>query len=389
MKVHEGQDRLPHVDGLRAVAVLAVVIFHAWQLAGGQGSGLAARAFMAGAHGVDLFFVLSGFCLAYPFLRRFRLQESADFPVAAFAAKRLTRIVPPYWLALFVVVALGYAHIFQAPPPVADILKQLVFLDGGVHFVARPFWSLPIEFRWYFVFPFALIAYLRAPRFLLAGAVGSYILYSLSRMQGSPDFGTLPAFLAGIWVADLYVTRSRIQRFAVPALLFYAPIAFTMETGNGNGFYAVEPAGVATIVAFVVAAGSLGPLRRALGHPVLRTIGAGSYGIYLIHDPILWRLESFEQVAPWLAVPITLALSLGFSWICERPFVEGPVREACLRRLKPRIAALVEKLGVPGTLTLAGPPADVIPERVAAPPAERELAHEGPAIRPDALPSLT
>jgi peptidoglycan/LPS O-acetylase OafA/YrhL len=353
MREDGGHDRLLYLDGLRAVAVLSVVAYHAWIYGDTGGPALAARALQMGAHGVDLFFVLSGFCLAYPYLRRFRAQGIVELSLATFAAKRIARIVPPYWLALLTIAALGQADVLSHPPPLVDMLKQSVFLDRDVHFAAAPFWTLPIEFRWYFLFPFALFAYLRAPRFVLASAVGAYVLYDFSRLNGSPDIGTLPAFLAGIWVADLYVRRSTLQRFALLTFLVYGFLAFALEPDYKHQFYAVEPLAIGALAAFVLLSGTFRPLRKILAHRALTTIGAGSYGIYLIHDPVLQRLETIDHITPWLSAITAVTVSLGFSLLCERPFVKGRARAAILLFFEARFATLAAWLGVPWVITLS------------------------------------
>lgn len=348
-----GYDRLQYLDGLRAVAVLAVVVFHAWFYGGGGGPALVARALQMGAHGVDLFFVLSGFCLAYPYLRRFHDEGYVEFPLAIFAAKRVTRIIPPYWLALFIIVVLGLFNVVAAPPPLLDIARQALFLDRDVRFAAGPFWTLPLEIRWYFLFPLALVAYLRAPRVVCAVAVGSYFVYDFTLVNGTLDFGTLPAFLAGIWIADLSLTRSPLQRLALPTCLGYGLIAFAVEPDIAHQFYAAEPLGVGSVMALVLFAGSSRPLRDILSHPALTRIGTASYGIYLLHDPILKQLETVEHVAPWLAGAAAVAISFGFSCLCERPFVRGPVRDRMVSACAKRFAAFPALLGVPKVLIVS------------------------------------
>ena len=343
----DGPSRIRYIDGLRAVAVLSVVVFHCWIDSGAGGPALVARMCQMGAHGVDLFFVLSGFCLAYPHLRRYHARGSADFRIAAFAAKRITRIVPPYWLALVTIVVLGFAHIFGKPPPLLDVVKQLVFFDRDVQFVTRPFWTLPIEFRWYFLFPLALMAYIRVPRVVLAIAFGSYLLHDFTRLNGALDLGMLPAFLAGIWIADLHLVRSRLQRFALPAMLCFGLLAFAFEPSIEHGFFAEEPLGVLAVMAFVVMAGTVIPLRNLLAHPVIVAIGTGSYGIYLIHDPILWQLEGRFHIAPWFAGIAAVAIALGFSRLCERPFVKGRIRDTMVRALEVRAEEILRWLAFP------------------------------------------
>src|SRR5271163_4433651 len=101
MQVGEGASQLgppsvpahvPSIDGLRAVAVLGVIAYHANFLPGS-----------VGARGVDLFFVISGLCLSLPVLRR-----AGDFQRTRFWINRCWRIVPPYWaaLALFALLSL-------------------------------------------------------------------------------------------------------------------------------------------------------------------------------------------------------------------------------------------------------------------------------------------
>lgn len=353
-----GHDRLAYLDGLRAVAVLSVVVYHAWTYGARTSQPFIARACQMGAHGVDLFFVLSGFCLAYPYLRRARVQATTAFGLAAFAAKRVVRIVPPFWLALCTVVGLGLIDVLAPPPPLLDIVKQMFFFDRGVQFAATPFWTLPIEFRWYFLFPFALFAYIRAPRLVFAAALASYVLYDQARMNAVPDFGTLPAFLGGIWLADLYLKRSPLQRFALPVFLLYGGMAFAFEPDLKHQFYGAEPLGVGAVMAFVAAAGTIEPLSRLLSHRAFTTIGAGSYGIYLLHDPILKRLETVDHVAPWLAGIAAVVISLAFSRLCERPFVAGPLRAALLRRIEPWFDDLFTWLGVPAIFALSAPHAE-------------------------------
>jgi peptidoglycan/LPS O-acetylase OafA/YrhL len=354
MREVDGRDRLLYVDGLRAVAVLSVVVYHAWKYGGHGAPPIIARVLQMGAHGVDLFFILSGFCLAYPCLKRVRAHGSAQFSLAAFAAKRITRIVPPYWLALFICVGLGFLNVLEKPPSMLDSVKQLFFLDGSVRFVAGPFWSLPVEFRWYFLFPLALVAYVRAPRFVLAVAVGCYVLFDQSRLQAVFDFGMFPAFLAGIWVADLHLTRSPLQRHAALVFLVYGLCAFALEPDDTHQFYGVDPLGIGSAMAFVVLAGTFVPLRNLLSNRVFTTIGGGSYGIYLLHDPIVKQLEMVHHVAPWFASVIAVVLALGFSWLCERPFVSGPARAALLGFLEPRLGAVFAWLGMPAALALSG-----------------------------------
>ncbi len=83
-----------------------------------------AHLMLEGAHGVDLFFVLSGFCLSYPVLQSLRAEHAARFNITRYFAKRIVRIVPPYYAAIALLVLVPAMH-----PPVGagDVFKQTVF----------------------------------------------------------------------------------------------------------------------------------------------------------------------------------------------------------------------------------------------------------------------
>src|ERR1700730_9077408 len=102
-------DREPHIeyiDGLRAVAVLMVVICHAAKYTMDFHQGWPIHVLFEGAHGVDLFFVISGFCLSYPILRQVHFGKG-DFDVLKFWARRIVRVMPPYWVAFALILAVA------------------------------------------------------------------------------------------------------------------------------------------------------------------------------------------------------------------------------------------------------------------------------------------
>ncbi|HEY5349943.1 MAG TPA: acyltransferase, partial [Candidatus Lustribacter sp.] len=234
-------NRIDYVDGLRAVAVLTVLAAHI-ALHAPHLSGPVYHAVIEGAHGVDLFFVLSGFCLAYPTLRKFRDGNATSFRLVDFATKRLVRIVPPFYLATLVLLAValiarltGRGSFLEIPPP-QDILKSLLFIDGHVQLLNSSFWTLMVEFRWYFLFPILLAIWLKSPRGFCAIGVSSAILYAFTRARGL-DLGTLPGFMFGIIAADIFVggrlpdhIAERIKRFALPLAFVCAAVGVASES---------------------------------------------------------------------------------------------------------------------------------------------------------------
>ncbi|MBV9333497.1 MAG: acyltransferase, partial [Candidatus Eremiobacteraeota bacterium] len=197
--------RVAYIDGLRAIAVLLVVAHHAVVASAAAPRSLLDNVLKHGNHGVDLFFVLSGFCLSYPTIAALRHEGATLFDTARYAAHRIVRIVPPYWIAYAVILAffvtilkLGFGRPDAMPYyySTSDFLKQLFFIDVHTQFLNGSFWTLPIEFRWYFVFPVLLYVWTRSPVWFLviaAAALGlSYAPASIADVQA------LPAFMLGI-----------------------------------------------------------------------------------------------------------------------------------------------------------------------------------------------
>jgi peptidoglycan/LPS O-acetylase OafA/YrhL len=88
-----------------------------------------------GSHGVELFFVLSGFCLAYPTLAKLRAGKGS-FDVARYAAHRIVRIAPPYYIAMgvFAVLSLAFGYHLERLTSI-NLLRQIGFIDNGTDFV--------------------------------------------------------------------------------------------------------------------------------------------------------------------------------------------------------------------------------------------------------------
>ncbi len=366
--------RVAYLDGLRAVAVLLVLADHAVgrTTLATAGWTAGAHALREGAHGVDLFFVLSGFCLSYPLLHRLRQDGIGAFELPRYAAKRIVRIVPPYYVALVVfliaAVALTSAHIplpgGMATLPLSgwDVLKQALFLDWHTNFLNASFWTLAVEFRWYFIFPLALLLWIRAPRVFLALAAGSSILYAFTRVH-EPDVGVLLPFLLGIVAADFYARGRKLERgfwLLIPAFiivgvlaepLVWMPSPYGIENAT---FVQTNPAWQIAMFAFVVLAGNSGWLRNALSVRPLVAIGTASYSIYLVHEPVA---SFFQEHVLWPgpgrligAYGTAVIAGLLFWYVFERVWMYGAVKARAIGTLTPRIASGMRWLGIPPAL---------------------------------------
>src|SRR5580704_6261411 len=146
------EERLPFLDGLRVLALFAVALSYLAALApavfGGANSPLS-RVLGAGSHGLDLFFALSGFCLAYPVLLVLRYERAVGFQGARYAAGRIARIAVPYVIALAVLAAVPLVagrmgHPFPLGDAVGpwDLVRQFFFLDYGTKFTNPSFWAI-------------------------------------------------------------------------------------------------------------------------------------------------------------------------------------------------------------------------------------------------------
>jgi peptidoglycan/LPS O-acetylase OafA/YrhL len=330
------------VDGLRAVAVLPVVAFHAgWHLFGG------------GYVGVDVFFVISGYLIT-----SIISEEIAEgrFTVAGFYERRVRRIFP----ALFFVIAASVlaAALILLPRPLKDFGQSLVattlfssnvlfWLKSGyfeVQSELRPLlhtWSLAVEEQFYIVFPLLLVAIKRwgggrYARWLIPLVMASFAA-SLHATSTSPT----AAFYLPQYRAWELLLGALLALRAVPA----HPWQLGRETGAaagllliGFGVFAFDQhtpfPGLAALApclgtALVIHAGSAGETvvgRLLAARPVV-FVGKMSYSLYLWHWPALVFARHLKQ-AP-LELWETLALVAGaflFAWVSLR-FVEQPFRK--------------------------------------------------------------
>ena len=337
--------RIGYIDGLRAVAVLAVLAYHAIP------SGAAS---IGAPIGVALFFVISGFCLSYPTLLKLHLEGTATFNVPRYAARRVVRIVPPYYLAIAFLLAFaavlsrfGYALPSSMPQSGIswnDILRQIFFLDNNIRYLDWSFWTLPVEFRWYFVFPIALWVWIRSPIAFLP-LIGALII-AQSTLASSIDIIVLPAFLSGIVAAHLRIYPHPLARLAPIPALSLCVIAYQQNRSF------ITPLWEVSMFLLVVSAGASIWLQRILSIRWVAAIGLASYSIYLIHQPLV-RFAETLGASPALAALLTLACASAFWYAAERPFVETGVRTRLLSQLQPAFSKWFARFGIGGTLRFA------------------------------------
>lgn len=331
------------VDGLRAVAVLAVILFHA---------GL--RGFGGGYVGVDVFFVISGYLIT-----RILMSEAAKgtFSITGFYERRARRILP----ALFVVIlaCLPVAWLGTSPAQLGEFARSVVavclfasnfffwrtsgYFDAAVE--EKPLlhtWSLAVEEQFYVVYPllFALLWRLGPRRFLMLAAGATLVSLGLSeigsRTQPVANFyhpvTRAWELLMGAMVAVSVLGENRrpmpriVKEAAAAlgvALIALAVLAYGKATPF-PGVYALAPTvGTALVLLF---AGKDNATGRLLSSRPLVGIGLISYSAYLWHYPLFafFRIQAGRAPAPReiaVLVAATMLLAYG-TWLT----VETPVR---------------------------------------------------------------
>jgi peptidoglycan/LPS O-acetylase OafA/YrhL len=354
---------LPGLDGIRALAVLGVLLYHAdlgW--------------IRGGFLGVDVFFVLSGFLITSLILEQLDRSDRVDF--RRFYLDRARRLLPALLLMLVVVgavVALWYRD--AAYQFARDSLASALYVNNWWYIatdlsyfeaIGRPpllthLWSLAVEEQFYLIWPFlAFLVYRRFHRrgvgvFALLLALGSTAwMITMSVSQGFPDFadpsrayfGTdshamgllIGAALATCWrPGRLSPTVSPGARHLITGtglLALITVMAFFIFVGEytpwmyRGGFLAL-----AVIVAILIAAAShpASPLGRRMGTQPWRYLGQRSYGLYLWHWPIFMLTRPVLDIALdgiWL-LAFRLGLTIAAAELSFR-FIEMPIRRGVI-----------------------------------------------------------
>jgi peptidoglycan/LPS O-acetylase OafA/YrhL len=324
------------IDGLRAIAVMAVILNHA-------GLGVT-----GGFVGVDVFFVISGFLITQIVLKDL---HAGRFSLAAFYERRARRILPAFVAMIAVVTPL--AALWMPPWELAAYGKSVVaaalsasnFLfwrEAGYFDAAsqmKPLlhtWSLGVEEQFYILLPLALMLLVRRDRLMVSLVVIAALLsLGLSefgwRWMPEANFYLLPTraweLLAGVLCALIAARRgprpNDLFASAGAALVLGAVLIFNEDTPTPS-LYALAPVGGAALTLLFTRPG--GMVARALSWRPVALIGLISYSAYLWHQPIfaLARIRLDAPLGAALMVAL-VALSLAAGWLSWR-FVERPFR---------------------------------------------------------------
>jgi peptidoglycan/LPS O-acetylase OafA/YrhL len=303
----------PDINGLRAVAVLSVLGFHA---------GL--PGFSGGFVGVDIFFVISGYLISRIILSE---REAGKFSLIGFYGKRVKRILPALLLVLAATWIMGWfvltpedfrrvgGHMEASSYFSVNLwlYRQSGALAGYFHPDARHFpllhlWSLSIEEQFYLFWPALLLVLFKARRFLGLG-IGVIFLASLvfcivlttTNSTGAFYFLSTRAWelALGAWLAQREVfskpapvsMRASNLRAGLGIALMLASVAFLNDKAPWPGFLALAPA---VGCALVIASPGANLSSRLLGHRVAQFFGLISYPLYLWHWPLLAMAHNLD-----------------------------------------------------------------------------------------------
>jgi len=356
--------RWKRVDQLRGLAALAVVVCHlavsayreAPNLDGGPWPWLA-LILGFGYLGVPLFFVISGFCIHLPQARALARATPTAPDWRRFFARRFWRLYPPYLAALVVALALWW--VAGSPLPWLAVTTQALlvhpFHTATFDGVNPPAWTLAVEAQLYLAYPvvFRLIA-----RFGALRALGAVLAVTMA-YRVTLAFTPLPSEIAGPawevflarwveWVLGAVVAEWAAGRLALPRVLS-SPWPGVVALGAGVllewyagswGLYVVKEPLYGVAFALLLHA-ALAHERPGLGSApgrYLAGVGVYSYSLYLLHRPIQLAFEPLaREVATWPAViaqgvpssllimvattPLVLWAARVFYRGCERPSI--------------------------------------------------------------------
>jgi len=343
------------IDGLRAVAVLPVILFHA-------GFGW----FSGGFVGVDVFFVISGYLITSIILAE---REAGSFSLIGFYERRARRILP----ALFVVMlaCMPFAWLWMLSDQLRDFSQSLVAMsvfasnflfsmESGYNDTAaelKPLlhtWSLAVEEQYYLLFPLFLMVFGKLEKRILFLILSLVLLFSLSVAQVGGNFSFSAPHLDEVWdwwnipSWGFFLIPTRMWELLIGSLISFFHFGNKSNASNGSQWaslvgllliicsvflfdkqtpfpsvYTLMPTlGTAMIILFGTPSTLVG---RVLAHRGLVGIGLISYSAYLWHYPLFAfaRIRSLNTPDTWVFAALAVAaIALAYpTWrYVERPF---------------------------------------------------------------------
>ena len=328
------------IDGLRAIAVLAVLCFHAFP-----------DLLHGGFVGVDIFFVISGYLISKHI---WEALAAGHYSIKTFYARRVRRIFPALAIVLFACLAMGWVilapgeyeqlgkHVTAGTLFVSNLVfwKEAGYFDNAAD--TKPLlhlWSLGIEEQFYIVWPLLLAFFWRNTRFFAAGfllVLGASLVYSVMLVQHdvTADFySPLTRFWelavgAGVayLLAEQFSHSDKLRNIiaGIGLLLILLAVSVVQKHDLFPGAWALLPTlGAACLI---YAGERTWASRKLLSHPLMVWVGLISYPLYLWHWPLLSFARIMESQTPSAGLrALLLAVSVLLAWLTYQ-LLERPVR---------------------------------------------------------------
>ena len=347
----------PEIDGLRAVAVLPVIMYHA-----------GISGFSGGFVGVDVFFVISGYLITSIIIRE---MEEGRFSLLRFWERRARRILPALYLVMAACVPVAW--VLMLPEQFLSFARSLIavnlfasnilFWRESGYFAAaaeeKPLlhtWSLAVEEQFYILFPLAVLLIWRLGRRAQVVAVAIATIASLGLSQYAAfsfpvaNFYLLPTrawelmagALCALWMSRREPAGNDLLATTGLLLILSAVLTFDGATPFPSAWALAPVGGTALIILFACPGGYAA---RALSWRPMVAVGLVSYSAYLWHQPFFAFARISVPGAPPVWVMLALALlSLGMAALSWR-FIEQPFRDQRGVFAGPRLLAVLVPAG--------------------------------------------
>ncbi len=363
---------LPHVDGLRAIAILLVVVYHAWP-----------AALSGGFVGVDVFFVISGFLITRLMLAEL---QAGTFSILAFFARRIRRLLPAAAVMIAAVLAAGwmillpetYRELGRSVVAALLMFANVLFYRTAGYFSApaeeKPLlhtWSLSVEDQFYLTWPLLLV--LLAPRvprpWLIAitlALLGASLSHAETKLGGDADYAfyllapraweLLAGCLTALAAQRLSFDNLTSAVLGTAGLVLILASGLVLSPSKPFPGMSALPAVLGTVLVIVSGLGNdgvQGPARVLAWRPFV-IVGLLSYSLYLWHWPVL-SLGQFAASRPLTAIETLALVAMSFvlaalSWrFVELRFrVHGPLSTRAALKTIAAGAAVMAALAIAG-----------------------------------------
>ncbi|SOD80617.1 acyltransferase family protein [Spirosoma fluviale] len=368
MKVKESS-HLSFLDGLRAIAALYVVLYHAKMQVIDKPKiqivNLLGRMFDFGHYAVDVFIVISGFCLMLPVVKNKGILPRSTFD---FIKRRAKRILPPYYLSIVFALILIATLIGEKtnthwdtsiPVSIFDILTHLVliqdiFLDSSTK-ISHSLWSVSVEWRIYLLFPAMLIFWRSKGPFIvtfLAIFISCLLWFSLDVMTipnlNMTEYGMcihyIGLFAMGMLAAEISFSMQpfygKIRQNISGMHLQYLPflifmVAMALKNYTHWVLIDILIGCSASTLLIGLSTNKLNKVKRLLSWNPLVFIGTFAYSIYLVHPPLLQVIHQYFLnplnlstdalliVFLFVSPIFVVFLAYIFFLVAEKPFIPG------------------------------------------------------------------